>query len=235
MQKNTKTQKRVRESGAKSGAASVVMRTPDTLSSTRINQHARFLRMFLSKGAPTFWRMLATTRNGKFAARFRKSIGARDRETARWSFDREPGHCVARVATSGGCLAASSGRHASGRPGSRPLGRAGAAARPRHGVRGSRSSSSARTRPFVARSEASVDHVVRPAPALELHAQGVRAPAGVPGDGERRRGRGVLGHQRGLEGARVFPSPPRPLARTARVRRKRKAERSTPLSRASRV
>lgn len=132
MQKNTKTQKRVRESGAKSGAASVVMRTPDTLSSTRINQHARFLRMFLSEGAPTFWRMLATTRNGKFAARFRKSIGARDRETARWSFDREPGHCVARVATSGGCLAASSGRHASGRPGSRPLGRAGAAARPRH-------------------------------------------------------------------------------------------------------
>ena len=32
-------------------------------------------------------------------------------------FDREPRHCVARVATSGGCLAASSGRHASGRPG----------------------------------------------------------------------------------------------------------------------
>ena len=95
-------------------------------------------------------------------------------------------------------------------------------------VRGSRSSSSARTRPFVARFEASVDHVVRPAPALELHAQGVRAPAGVPGDGERRRGRDVLGRQRGLEGARVFPSPPRPLARTARVRRKRKAERSTP-------
>lgn len=47
-------------------------------------------------------------------------------------FDREPGHCVARVATSGRCLAASSGRHASGRPGSRPLGRAGAAARPPH-------------------------------------------------------------------------------------------------------
>jgi hypothetical protein len=41
MQKNTKTQKRVRESRAKSGAASVVMRTPDTLSSTRIN-----IRMF---------------------------------------------------------------------------------------------------------------------------------------------------------------------------------------------
>lgn len=100
-------------------------------------------------------------------------------------------------------------------------------------VRGSRSSSSARTRPFVARSEASVDHVVRPAPALELHAQGVRAPAGVPGGGERRRGRDVLGRQRGLEGARVFPSPPRPLARTARVRRKRKASVRRPRGRLS--
>jgi hypothetical protein len=34
------------------------------------HQHARFLRMFLSEGAPTFWRMLATTRNGKNCCAF---------------------------------------------------------------------------------------------------------------------------------------------------------------------
>ena len=107
-------------------AASVVMRTPDTLSFTRI---ARFLRMFLSEGAPT-----AEARDAKrfFMLRFFGASSAARPRDGEMSFDREPGHCVARVATSGRCLAASSGRHASGRPGSRPLGRAGAAARPPH-------------------------------------------------------------------------------------------------------
>jgi hypothetical protein len=34
------------------------------------HQRARFLTMFLSEGAPTFWRMLATTRNGKNCCAF---------------------------------------------------------------------------------------------------------------------------------------------------------------------
>ena len=221
MQKNTKTP-RVRESCA-ACAASVVMRTPDTLSFTRI---ARFLRMFLSEGAPT-----AEARDAKrffICCAFSAHHRLRDRETASCVLTESRGIASRASPPRGGASPRRAG-------GTRAVdqGVVRSVARvpllDRHTrVRGSRSSSSARTRPFVARFEASVDHVVRPAPALELHAQGVRAPAGGPGDGERRRGRDVLGRQRGLEGARVFPSPPRPLARTARVRRKRKAERSTP-------
>ena len=61
---------------------------------------------------------------------------------------------------------------------------------------------------------ASIHHVVRRAPALELRTQGARAPAGVPGDGERHGGRGVRGRQRGLKGAPP-PSPTPPLAHAA--------------------
>lgn len=67
-----------------------------------------------------------------FCAAFSAHHRLRDRETARCVLTESRGIASARVATSGGCLAASSGRHASGRPGSRPLGRAGAAARPPH-------------------------------------------------------------------------------------------------------
>lgn len=211
MQKNTKTQKRVRESGA-TRAASVVMRTPDTLSSTRINQHARFLRMFLSKARRLFGGCSRRRETANLLRVFGKA-SAHETERRRDGVLTESRGIASRASPprAGASPRRAGGTRAVDRGVVRSVARVPLLDRDTR-VRGSRSSSSARTRPFVARSEASVDHVVRPAPALELHAQGVRAPAGVPGDGERRRGRGVLGHQRGLEGARVFPSPPRPLA-----------------------
>ena len=112
--------------------------------------------------------------------------------------------------------------------GSRPLGRAGAAARPRHAS--ARGHQLGTDRSSHGPRRASIHHVVRRAPALELRAQGARAPAGVPGDGERHGGRGVRGRQRGLKGAPP-PSPTPPLAHAAphyrRKRKEREAERST--------
>ena len=112
--------------------------------------------------------------------------------------------------------------------GSRPLGRAGAAARPRHAS--ARGHQLGTDRSSHGPRRASIHHVVRRAPALELRTQGARAPAGVPGDGERHGGRGVRGRQRGLKGAPP-PSPTPPLAHAAplyrRKRKEREAERST--------
>jgi len=114
--------------------------------------------------------------------------------------------------------------------GSRPLGRAGAAARPRHAS--ARGHQLGTDRSSHGPRRASIHHVVRRAPALELRAQGARAPAGVPGDGERHGGRGVRGRQRGLKGAPP-PSPTPPLAHAAphyrRKRKEREAEGDTRL------
>ena len=114
--------------------------------------------------------------------------------------------------------------------GSRPLGRAGAAARPRHAS--ARGHQLGTDRSSHGPRRASIHHVVRRAPALELRTQGARAPAGVPGDGERHGGRGVRGRQRGLKGAPP-PSPTPPLAHAAphyrRKRKEREAEGDTRL------
>lgn len=80
--------------------------TPDTL------LHPSRVRRFSPKARDTgarvrFPRLLHCSLAGHI-------FGARDRYGH--VFDRRQRHCVARVATSGGCLAASCGRHAGGRP-----------------------------------------------------------------------------------------------------------------------